>query len=77
MDSAMLNNTKQMLDILGDDQLQAINMVARTFIMDSPFRPKTEEELLERIDRSLEHTQPEDCFDVDEMCDELIVELGL
>ena len=76
MDSTMLDRTKQMLDILGDDQLRAINTVAAAFITDSPFRPKGEEELMKLIDQSVAHIAPEDCRDVDEFCDELIAEYG-
>ena len=44
---------------------------------DSPFRPKSEGELLERIDRGLAQAKNGEYADVDAVCDEIIVELGL
>ena len=66
MDTAILDRTKQMLDVLEEEQLQAINMVAKAFMMDSPFRQKTEKEFLEDIDESIsqaDHGQTKDAFE--------------
>ena len=73
----MLDNTIQLLDVLDDNQLQAINAVARAFVTDSPYRPKSEEELLERIDHSLKQADEGMLQDADEAIDELVAELNL
>ena len=44
---------------------------------DSPFRPKTEEELFDRIDRSLAQVESGESRDADEVFDDLIAELEL
>ena len=48
--SPVLDNTKMMLEVLNEDEINAVQGVAKAFLMNSPFMPKTEEELVKRID---------------------------
>ncbi len=67
----------EMINVLADDQVQAVNSVMNVFIADSPFRPKTEDELFERIDRSLAQADAGELQDADEAIDEVVADLGL
>ena len=51
-------------------------MMTSAFIPNSPFRPKTEHELLERVDRSLAQADAGELQDADEAIDEVVAELG-
>ena len=44
---------------------------------DNPFKPKSEEELFERIDHSIEQANLGMLLDADEVLDEVMVELGV
>ena len=76
MSNLAVDNTKKMLDVLNDNELSAIQEVAKVFIMDSPFAPKTEEELFERIDRSIAEADAGELEDADKAIDEVLAEIA-
>lgn len=59
--TTMLDKTIDMLQILNDNELEAIQSVARVFIMnpqiDRPYQGLSEEQLLARVDASLENVE--------------------
>ena len=59
MKSSTYDATIDMLQLLNDSELSAIQSVAKVFIINPsvarPYQPLTEEQLLERIDTALKH----------------------
>ena len=68
---------KQMLELLPENQLNALQAVTTSYIWDSPFRPKTEAEMTEKIDSSLAQADAGILQDADEAIDEVLRELEL
>ena len=70
-----------MMQELTQDELRAIQGVAKVFIMspsaDTPYRPLTEEQLCARIDQSLAHARRGQVQDVEDADIELMSEFGL
>ena len=81
MSSAVLDRTKQMMDLLGDEQLEAIQSVAKAFLKqkeeDSPFRPVTKAQILEDIQGSKEDFSANRAQDAKDAMREMRSEIGL
>ena len=79
--SMVLRRTAAMLTELTDDELSAMESVAKAFLMnraaDSPFRPLTEHQLLDRIDRSLAQAKRGESQSAEDAEAELTAEFGL
>ena len=75
--NALLDNTRQMLDLLGENQLEAVNSIVKAFIVDSPYKPENERELYARIDRSIAQADAGELEDADKAINEIMTELNL
>ena len=79
--SSELEKTKQMLSALNDWQIQAVQAFIKDFVTNpaekSPFRPLTEKELIERIDRGIAQGKRGEYQDAEEFEAELMKEFGL
>ena len=79
--TSMLDKTIDMIQILNDDELEAIQSVARIFIMnpqiDRPYQRLSEEQLIARIDASLENVRKGLYEDADKVEADLIAEFDL
>ena len=79
--TSVLDSTVDMLQMLNDNELQAIQSVAKVFIMKPqvmrPYQPLSEEQLLARVDTALEHISDGLYEDAEDVEKELISELGL
>ena len=79
--NALVEKLKARMTELTLEELTAVNSVVEAFISDrsaaNPFHPLTEEQLIERIDLSLEHVAQGLCQDSEEMEAELIREFDL
>lgn len=57
--SSVFDSTVDMLQLLNDEELEAIQSVARVFIMNPqvqrPYRHLTEDEMISRVDLALTH----------------------
>ena len=73
----VLDNTKMMLEVLNEDEINAVQGVAKAFIMNSPFMPKTEEELVKRIDDSIAEEDSGQLEDADSALNAVLAEIGL
>ena len=78
---SVLDNTVDMLQILDDNELEAIQSVAEAFISNSsvsrPYRPLSEDELLARIDHSIDQIEQGAYQDSESFENELVREFGL
>ena len=81
MSSAVLDRTKQMMDLLGDEQLEAIQSIAKAFLKqkeeDSPFRPVTKAQILEDIQGSKDDFSANRAQDAKDAMREMRSEIGL
>lgn len=79
--SMLLQRTTAMLSALTDDELSAMETVAKTFLMNRAAEgyphPLTEQQLFERIDRSLSQAKSGMYQDAEEVEAELAAEFGL
>ena len=79
--NALVEKLKARMTELTLEELTAVNSVVEAFISDrsaaNPYHPLTEEQLIERIDLSLEHVAQGLCQDSEEMEAELIREFDL
>ena len=84
---SQLDYTYDLLSGLSDDELEAVQKVALVFIKRNtekmashstrdivPFQPQTEEQLFERIDRSLAQVDAGLCEDLDDVVNEMLAE---
>ena len=77
---SLLDTTTELLKYLNDEELAAIQSVARAFIIKSSeedYRPLTEEELAARIDEGLSDVEAGRYEDSDVVIEKLRKELGL
>lgn len=78
---SILDNTVDMIQMLNDDELQAIQSVARVFIAkpnsDRIYKPLTEDQIVKRIDASLEQVSAGMYEDSEIAEQEIIAEFGL
>ena len=75
MSNLAVDNTKKMLDVLNENEISAIQGVAKAFIMDGPFAPKTEEELFQRIDYSIAEADAGKLEEADKAIDDVMAEI--
>ena len=79
--STELEKTKRMLSNLTDWQIQAVQMFIKDFITtpteDSPFRPLSEEELIERIERGIAQGKRGEYQDAEEFEAQMMEKYGL
>ena len=79
--TSVLDSTIDMLQMLNDHELQAIQSVARVFIMkpqiERPYQPLSEDQLLARVDAALEHVSAGLYENAEDIEKELISEFGL
>ena len=79
--TSILDRTVDMLQMLNDNELQAIQTVAKIFIMKPqvmrPYQPLSEEQLLAHVDTALEHVSAGLYEDAENVEKELISEFGL
>ena len=79
--SMLLQRTTAMLSALTEDEHSAMETVAKTFLMNRTTNeaphPMTEQQLFERIDRSLAQAKSGAYQDVEEVEAELAAEFGL
>ena len=84
---SMFDYTVDLLTALSDDELEAVQTVAITFLKKnsnmfesvdsvSPFEPQSEEQLLTRIDKSLSQIEEGQFQPSEEVEEELLKELG-
>ena len=78
--SSELEKTKKMLSSLTDWQIHAVQTMIRDFFLtpakENPFRPLTEEELIERIDEGLAQAKRGEGMDAEEFEAEMRREFG-
>ena len=77
---AVFDSTVSILEILPEDsQRKVLNFSVRLLESDenNPFRPKTEAELLKKIDHSIAQADAGMLVDADEAVDEIMAELEL
>ena len=76
-----LEKTNAMMLELTEDELQAIQSVAKVFIMnpsiERPYRPLSEEQLFQRINMAIKHAEQGQCRDSAEVEADLSKEFGL
>ncbi len=81
MKSSTYDITVDMLQLLNDNELSAIQSVAKVFIMnpnvERPYQPLTEEQLLERVDTALQHVKEGLYEDVESVEDSIRSEFGI
>ena len=79
--SDSLHQTMGLLEMLNEDELRAIQTVARVFIAQSgganPFLPKTSAQIEERIDASLKQLEQGQYEDAEDVEKEIAAEYGL
>ena len=79
--SSELEKTKRMLSALNDWQIQAVQTMIRDFFLtpakENPFRPLTEEDLIERIDRGIAQGKRGEYQDAEEFEAEMMEQFGL
>ena len=79
--NALVEKLKARMAELTYEELTAVNSVVEAFISDrsaaNPYRPLSEEQLIERIDLSLEHVAQGLCQDSEKMEAELTAEFDL
>ena len=79
--NALVERLKARMSELTLEELTALNTVVDAFLTNrsaqNPYRPLTEEQLMERIDLSLEHVAQGLCQDSEEMEAELMAEFDL
>lgn len=79
--NALVEKLKAHMAELTFEELTAVNSVVETFLSDrsaaNPYHPLSEEQLIERIDLSLEHAAQGLCQDSEKMEAELIAEFDL
>ena len=79
--TSILDSTIDMLQMLNDNELQAIQSVARVFIMKPqvmrPYQPLSEEQLLSHVDTALEHVSAGLYENAEDVEKELISEFEL
>ena len=79
--SSELEKTKRMLSSLTDWQIHAVQTMIRDFFLtpakENPFRPLTEEELIERIDRGIAQGKRGEYQDAEEFEAEMMEQFGL
>lgn len=76
-----LDTTISMIQLLSDSDLEAIQGIAKAFLAKtngtSVYEPQTEEQLLARIDASIEHAKQGIYEDIEKVERELVQEFGL
>ena len=79
--SSELEKTKRMLSNLTDWQIHAVQTMIRDFFLtpakENPFRPLTEEDLIERIDRGIAQGKRGEYQDAEEFEAEMMEQFGL
>ena len=79
--SSKYTNTVEMLRLLTDEELDAIQTVAKAFISaqhtKDPFSPKTKEEFFEEIDTGIRQFEEGKCMESERMENELLQEMAL
>ncbi len=77
---ASMENTIDMLSMLSENELAAVNAVIRAFVSNqndnNPFSAKTEQQLFEKIDRALANADMGLYKDSEEFEKELLEEFG-
>ena len=78
---SLYDNTVDMLQMLDDNELQAIQSVVKMLIAapktSRPYQPLTEDQLFERIDTALKHAEEGIYEDAEDAENEIRAELGL
>ena len=72
-DTSVLDSTIDMLQMLNDNELQAIQSLAA----ERPYQPLSGDQLLDRVDTALEHVSAGLYEDAEDVEKELVSEFGL